>query len=74
MKCPECVKEGKRSNVYEDYTTCTAMGFINYYDEDGKHHSHDPNITTLRFYCSNKHSWSKQSSRSCWCGWGKKDE
>jgi len=32
MICPECKNEGKKSNVYEDYITCTAIGFINYYD------------------------------------------
>ena len=71
MICEKCHEEGKKSNVYEGISGITAMYCQPYYDEQGRRHNHDMNITTIQFRCSNNHEWSKQSSGSCWCGWGK---
>lgn len=70
MKCPDCVKEGLKSNVYPGHSYTTAMFCRPYYDEDGKLHVHDMNTTTTSYYCSNNHTWSKSHQGSCWCGWG----
>jgi hypothetical protein len=34
-----------------------------YYDEDGRYHNHDPNITT--FSCSRGHSWGESRQHEC---------
>lgn len=75
MKCPQCVEEGKKSTVYPGYGTRTLIGNYPYYDEDGNYHDHDPNCSTYRYECSNKHIWSEISKQlTCWCGWPEKKE
>ncbi len=69
MKCPQCVKEGKRSTVTPGFSSTTAMYCAPYYDEDGKHHHHDLNMTTTGYACSNGHEWTEGKRGSCWCGW-----
>lgn len=49
MKCPECASANQKSIVYPGYGMSTCMGFTPYYDEDGKYHIHDPNISTIRY-------------------------
>jgi hypothetical protein len=60
MICEECKAAGLKSCVYEGYSTCTAMFNAAYYDEEGKHHFHDMNITTTTYSCTNGHQFSKQ--------------
>lgn len=57
MKCPECIKEEKKSCVYEQGATTTLMNVVSYYDEDGKHIYNNPNKTTISYSCSNGHKW-----------------
>lgn len=64
MKCPECIKEGKKSNVYPGMSTTTLMKIFEYYDEEGKYHYSNPNTTTTYYSCSNGHKWSDNSSGS----------
>jgi len=71
MICPECKKENKKSRVYLGSSFTTLMAPVPYYDEDGRLHVHDPNITTISYSCSNGHSWTVKKSGECWCGWGK---
>jgi len=73
MKCPQCIKEGKKSTVYPGVSTTTLMYFPPFYDEDGKYHHHDGNTITTSYGCSNGHKWTESTSGSCWCGWGKKE-
>jgi hypothetical protein len=73
MICQECKTEGKKSRVYEGPSSTTCMYSPPFYDEDGKHHDHDPNTSTTSFSCSNGHKWSESSRGSCWCGWPNKD-
>lgn len=63
MKCPECVKLGKRSTVTPGMSMTTCMGWSpGYYDEDGKWiESEDPNIHTTEYSCSNGHRWGVQT-------------
>jgi hypothetical protein len=35
MKCPKCVEEGEKSQVYPGLTSVTCMGYQPYYDEAG---------------------------------------
>ena len=71
MKCPQCTKEGKKSQVYPGMCTTTLLFCPPYYDEDGKYHNHDSNTTTTQYKCSNGHEWVENTRGSCWCGWGK---
>lgn len=57
MQCPECQKEGKKSKVYQGMSTTTLLGWIPYWDEEGKYHNDNPNTTTTEYSCSNGHRW-----------------
>ena len=74
MICPECKKQGLKSFVYPGMIMTTCMYYTPFYDEEGKYHHHDSNITTTHFSCSNGHNWSEKSGGSCWCGWAAKVE
>ena len=65
MKCPTCVEEGEKSQVYLGGTCTTSMGYSSYYDEGGIFHSHDPNKQTTKYSCSRRHKWSKSSTFPC---------
>lgn len=67
--CPECRKEDRKSYVCPGLATETAMWCPAFYDEEGRLHHHDLNITTQAFTCSNGHSWETRTGGSCWCGW-----
>jgi hypothetical protein len=69
MICSECKKVGKKSKVYSGASSSTLMHCQPFYDEDGKYHNHDMNITTTNYSCSNGHSWQEHYRSSCWCGW-----
>ena len=71
MKCPQCVKERKKSKVYPGMGTSTLLFCPPFYDEGGKHHDHDRNTTTIEYACSRGHKWVESTSGTCWCGWGK---
>ncbi len=65
MKCSTCVVEGKRSTVSSLAGTRTLMHAHSFYDEDGTHHHHDPNIDTMNYRCSEGHQWQESSKGSC---------
>jgi len=70
MICDQCKAENKKSTITPaSYAAITAMCHIQYWDEDGKHHYHDPNIRTQSFSCSNGHDWKQNTYNRCWCGW-----
>ena len=76
MKCPECVKEGKKSKILVTYGERTLMAAVDgdFYDEDGNHHRHDPNTQKILYRCSNGHKWSETVRGRCphdWCEWNK---
>lgn len=65
MKCPECVASNQASRVYRKGCTKALMGWSPYYDEDGKYHSHDGNVTTAGFSCSNGHYFQRKYRDRC---------
>ena len=72
MKCPECVKEGKRSNVAVGMSTTTCAYYTPYYDEEGVYHHHDGNTTTTHYSCSQGHRWTTGHTGRCPnCDFGK---
>lgn len=66
MRCPFCVEEGERSIVnVPGYSTRTLMMGHSFYDEDGRLHSHDPNVSSADYSCSRGHRWIHSSRSSC---------
>ena len=57
MKCPECIKGGKKSRVYPGMQSTTLVHGVSYYDENGQYQHFDPNVRTTRYSCSNGHAW-----------------
>jgi hypothetical protein len=74
VKCPECVKQGLRSKVFAGETSSTFLHCPSFYDEEGELHTHDSNVYTCGYRCSNGHEWSEDIRMSCWCGWPKRGE
>ena len=77
MICPECKKEGKKSQVYPGMSTVTAMYFQPYYDEEGRYHHHDGNHQSTSYSCSNGHDWMEDAPNSCpepTCNWPKDED
>jgi hypothetical protein len=69
MICATCKAEGKTSRVFDRGGTTTLLNCRPFYDEQGRHHTHDSNTTTTGYRCSNGHEWTEKSTGSCWCGW-----
>lgn len=69
MKCPECVKNGERSQVNVGTESTTLMYYQPYYDEEGVYHYHDMNTVTQTYSCSRGHSWATAIKNRCPCGW-----
>lgn len=71
MKCSTCEQENTGSRVVLIPSSMTTLLVSHeFWDEEGKHHTHDPNIRTLRFRCSRGHEWTERRREdSCWCGW-----
>ena len=70
VKCPACVKEGKKSTCEYNYDrNCSHSGTHeekSFYDEDGHHHLHYIENGTTWMKCSNKHEFALLiSSLSC---------
>lgn len=74
MICEQCKAEGKTSTVIEGMNSTTAAGYTPYYDEGGKYHYHNPNVTIYAYRCSNGHEFSKYERDVCWCGWPDKEQ
>ena len=70
MKCPECEKLELRSTVMiHGGVITTDMAHNEFYDEAGNHHTHNPNLRTVTYQCSNGHEWLGGLINTCWCGW-----
>lgn len=68
--CPVCKQQGEKSTVTPRATFRTAMGGGSFYDEEGDYHSHDPNIHTKPFVCSNNHHFRRVFYMPCGtCGY-----
>lgn len=65
MKCPVCVENGLKSEVYPQGTITTLMSFQPWYDENGVYHSHDGNKRRASYSCSKGHHWEKEYYKPC---------
>ena len=64
-KCPQCNEADIRSTVTGHDESTTLLMDYQYYDEDGRYHSHDPNWTSSDYRCSNGHQWTERSQNGC---------
>ena len=64
MICNQCKNLGLKSEIYPGNGMSTCMGFIQYYDQEGNLHVHDPNTTRYDYRCSNGHTWVEETSMS----------
>jgi hypothetical protein len=67
MKCPECLKKGLNSKVYDRGGWATCVHTPKFYDEQGRMHDHDNNIYTHEYECSNGHKFEINETHKCWC-------
>lgn len=67
--CAACREEGLTSRVNVGLAYATLLGYVAFHDESGRHHTHDPNVTTTDYTCTRGHTWSTKTRRPCWCGW-----
>lgn len=65
MICPECLKEGKKSRVFDKGASRTLMGSYPYCDEEGVYHDHDPNTYTYSYQCSLGHHFYESKKSQC---------
>jgi hypothetical protein len=72
MKCPECERLGMKSTLTTNgWAETYPLGGVRVsYDENGKHHAHNPDITVAYYKCSNDHNLIAIEATRCWCGWG----
>lgn len=62
LKCPVCVQRGYKTVVTEGANFTTLLASYPYYDENGKYHFNNPNVTTTSFSCASGHTFSVSSS------------
>lgn len=48
-----------------DGRSTTLMAVDSYWDEDGREHYHDRNVTTTGYFCSRGHRWATKTSPVC---------
>lgn len=66
MKCPQCVSEGLRSQVTMGSPFKTEKGKpVQFWDEDGNYHYHDPAKYSTDYRCSNGHEFNLASTHGC---------
>lgn len=71
MICQACSNSAQRSTVRILGTKQSKIPTDVYFDEDGQQHSHNPNVVTTHYRCSNGHRFEERSSWQCFCGWMK---
>jgi hypothetical protein len=69
MICKKCQDSGQRSIVRILGTKKGDIPKDFFFDEEGVEHSHDPNVVTTQFRCSNGHRFQEISSWQCHCGY-----
>lgn len=74
MMCPTCQRTNQRSIVRVALVNGVAPGVAtlkkpalsdHFYDEEGREHSHNPNIVTTVYTCSHGHRFQEKSSWGC---------
>ena len=65
MKCPMCTKQGLTSMVVFEHAGPKAIGGMEYHDDGGNLHSHDPNFRHRKLHCTNGHEMLISEYDSC---------
>jgi hypothetical protein len=72
-KCPQCSAE-EQGRVVRLGESQKAAYCPNYFDSEGKEHSHNENAITSTYECQARHRWSERHVAKCWCGWPSAEE
>jgi hypothetical protein len=73
--CPVCKDAGLQSTVRDGGTSETLVGYMPFYDENGKRHVHDDNCRITGYWCSRGHEFSHREQRTAkCCDWKGKTE
>lgn len=67
--CPLCRKAELKSRVYALPRTSFCMAWEPYYDEEGRFHMHDPNISVEPYRCSLGHRFNVRCQGCGSCDW-----
>jgi hypothetical protein len=67
-KCPHCPQE-ENPRVTLVGSVQKSAYYPNYFDSDGKEHSHNENSISTTYECQNRHRFSERTVSRCWCGW-----
>ncbi len=60
MKCPECIKEGKKSIVTQGMSVTIGMYQPTQWDEDGNRIPEKISKVIVNYSCSNGHIWNEE--------------
>ena len=67
-RCPECIVNGQVSTINISIGMVTHAGINAFYDEQGRHHSHDRNVSRSTWSCSQGHTGDYRSVKGCGVG------
>lgn len=69
--CNQCVRYGQTSTlVVRERRAASNNQTEEFYDQNGKHHTHQNNRYRVIYECSNGHQFSEMVHKACWCGQG----
>lgn len=74
MKCIICSNSNKKSKCFVLAEETVKAQSNKFYDEIGRYHEHNSNVTFIHYRCSNGHSFKNKQINRCWCGWNWKGE
>jgi len=67
--CHDCANSGMKSTVTMGHGSITTAYCPPFHDENGSLHTHDSNVSSTTYSCSNGHQWETKSTGGRWCGW-----
>lgn len=69
--CNQCVRAGQTSTLFvRERRAASSNQTEEFYDQNGKHHTHQNNRYRVMYECSNGHQFSELVQKACWCGQG----
>lgn len=64
-RCPECIAKDLTSKIHMECGMTTSAGVESYYDEEGRSHYHDRNVTRSTWSCTQGHAGKYRSVKGC---------
>lgn len=70
MRCKQCeIEKTEPGKIIRVSSTQKAAYYPNFFDSQGKEHSHNETPITDIFECSSRHRWNTVHLAKCHCGW-----